>query len=165
MKEYKICTRCKEKKENTTEFFRLRKDRGTLQTICRNCEAKRSAEWMKKNPFRDYSDEQKQKRYEYAARWREKNKDKIKQYSRKSDLKRRFELSLEDYNKMLEEQDGGCIICGKTKEENKQNLSVDHDHESGKIRGLLCDTCNRGLGYFKDDPELIINAAKYLKKN
>ena len=51
-----------------------------------------------------------------------------------------------------------CVICGSD-----ESLVVDHDHKTGKIRGMLCNHCNRGLGHFRDDPELLVFAAEYLK--
>lgn len=54
-----------------------------------------------------------------------------------------------------------CELCGKT---NQRRLNIDHNHVTGKVRGLLCDPCNKGLGHFKDDPELIQKAIEYLKE-
>ena len=62
---------------------------------------------------------------------------------------------------MLVEQNGVCAICKKTCTIRKR-LSIDHDHKTGGIRKLLCSRCNSGLGFFLDDPELLIAAAKYL---
>ncbi len=70
---------------------------------------------------------------------------------------------------MLKKQDGKCAICKKVetsvnKKTNKfKDLSVDHCHKTGKIRGLLCSRCNSGLGFFKDDLEIIKNAGLYLE--
>ena len=60
---------------------------------------------------------------------------------------------------MLEAQGKKCYLCKSSKK-----LVVDHDHNTGKVRGLLCDLCNRGLGYFKDNPDVLIAAAKYVKQ-
>jgi hypothetical protein len=75
-----------------------------------------------------------------------------------------YGLTMEQYNVMLIEQNGVCKICGKPeKSSSKGVLSVDHDHSTGNVRGLLCDTCNRGLGHFYDNISLLYNAIEYLK--
>ena len=78
-------------------------------------------------------------------------------------LKRRYGITFADYYRMLEEQGGGCAICGYRPK--KRRLSVDHDHETGQIRGLLCVSCNRGLPWFSESPELLDRAAEYLRKS
>lgn len=64
---------------------------------------------------------------------------------------------------MLAAQGGTCAICGKECDIHR-NLAVDHDHESGKVRGLLCQNCNVGLGHFKDNPALLQQAIDYLRR-
>ncbi len=79
-------------------------------------------------------------------------------------LKRKFNLSREVYQKMLDEQCDRCKICGSDKPRGRyDNFSVDHDHKTGEIRGLLCSFCNTGIGQFQDDPSLLRKAAKYLE--
>jgi hypothetical protein len=68
---------------------------------------------------------------------------------RKSDLKRRYGLSLEGYSAMLSRQNGVCVIC--LKEDVNKPLSVDHDHKTRMLRDLLCGGCNNGLGNYRDD--------------
>lgn len=81
--------------------------------------------------------------------------------NKKSVLKAKYGLSWEEYQEMFESQNGVCAIC-KESEEGRM-LSVDHKHdETEKIRGLLCGTCNRALGLFKDDPELLQAAKEYV---
>lgn len=82
---------------------------------------------------------------------------------------RRYGISPEDFGRLLEKQDFKCAICGGKNTVLKKNgnhvhsLVVDHDHTpSKKIRGLLCGKCNRGLGYFKENPTLLSKAARYL---
>lgn len=78
-------------------------------------------------------------------------------------LKSRYGISTEDYNKLFQEQGGCCAIC-KTHQSNLNiALAVDHCHSSKVIRGLLCYNCNMGLGRFKDSAELLLNAIQYLK--
>lgn len=82
----------------------------------------------------------------------------------------RYNLTLDEYNKLLEKQNGCCFICGRPKL--RRNLGVDHDHSccSGKkscgkcIRGLLCDICNGFLGVIKDDPAILEKMIKYIKR-
>ena len=75
--------------------------------------------------------------------------------------KEKYGITMEEFEVMKAEQDGVCAICGT---KGKKELSVDHDHETGMVRGLLCSGgCNPGLGYFKDNPELLRAAAEYLE--
>ena len=77
-------------------------------------------------------------------------------------LKKNFDISLKEYNDILERQGNMCAIC-ETKKPNGRGWNVDHDHETGEIRGILCSSCNRALGLFKDNPLILINAIRYLK--
>lgn len=70
-------------------------------------------------------------------------------------------ITIADYDALFEEQNGVCAICGGTN--NTKALAIDHDHETGYIRGLLCDCCNLGIGHFRDNIELLRNAIRYLK--
>ncbi len=74
---------------------------------------------------------------------------------------RRYDLTHETYLQMLKEQDNKCAICGNSF---TGSPYVDHCHTTGKVRGLLCSTCNTGLGGFKDDPTILENAIKYLTR-
>lgn len=73
-------------------------------------------------------------------------------------------LSTFDYAKLLVEQNNACAICGIEATELKRELSVDHNHETNKIRGLLCHHCNIGLGNFKDSTTLLSVAIEYLER-
>jgi hypothetical protein len=78
-------------------------------------------------------------------------------------LKRRYGLTKETYNAILTAQHGVCKLCsGKQELGQSRNLYVDHDHVTGKIRGLLCGHCNAGLGQFKDNIETLKKAIEYL---
>lgn len=80
------------------------------------------------------------------------------------DWQYRYGLSPEQYLAFYQAQHGKCKICGKELPDGAY-LCVDHNKETGEIRGLLCDTCNRGLGYFHEDTKILENAIKYLKEN
>ena len=88
---------------------------------------------------------------------------------RNRELKTLYGISLKDYNNMLKKQNGVCAIC-KKKETRKSNngkirvLSVDHNHQSGKVRALLCCDCNQALGMLKDNIKILNNMIKYLFK-
>jgi len=79
-------------------------------------------------------------------------------------LKSKYGINKEEYNTMLEEQDFSCKICNAHIAELDRKLYVDHCHTTGKVRGLLCITCNTGIGMLKDDIEILENAIKYLKE-
>lgn len=75
-------------------------------------------------------------------------------------LKRRYGITAEEADAMLTDQGGLCAICAKA-----PAAHVDHDHDSGAVRSLLCFNCNGGLGQFKDDPALLRVAARYVESH
>ena len=78
------------------------------------------------------------------------------------DVKKLYNLDKDSYNTLLKEQDNRCGICGKHQKELSTKLCVDHDHNTGSVRKLLCSLCNKGLGAFLDNPDLLLKAASYL---
>jgi len=87
--------------------------------------------------------------------------DKKRSVQLKSRMKLFYGITLEQYEQMLIEQDHKCAICGEKPE---RTLHTDHCHETDKVRGLLCRSCNVGLGHFKDDINRLAAAIEYLKK-
>lgn len=79
-------------------------------------------------------------------------------------LFRTYGITTVEYDEMLEAQNGVCAICGQEEQVKTRGLSVDHCHETGEVRGLLCSFCNMALGLFKDNPQSLINAVKYLAR-
>lgn len=77
-------------------------------------------------------------------------------------LRKTYGISLADYDRMLKAQKGGCAICGRVPR--RRALDVDHSHRTGKVRGLLCHRCNRGLAWFGDNPTHFKAAARYLAR-
>jgi hypothetical protein len=96
----------------------------------------------------------------YIKRWQQYNPEKRRGHH----LKERYGITNEKYDDMFLAQDGRCAICGQT-EKDGLRLRVDHDHESGFIRGLLCHTCNCGIGMFQEKLDLLIKAVSYLQEN
>lgn len=90
------------------------------------------------------------------------NKTVLKDSLRDKNLKRNYGISLSDYNTMLEEQGYSCKICGVQHKHCDRGLFVDHNHETGSVRALLCQHCNSGLGHFRDRQEFLLNAIDYL---
>ena len=111
-----------------------------------------TAEWRKKNP---------EKAREFHRNWKKKNPEKVLAYK----LRSRFKITLEQYREMFKQQKNMCAICWINGEKFTRKLHIDHDHKTGKVRGLLCKNCNHGLGMFKDDIYRLSNAINYLKKN
>jgi len=141
---------------------------------CAECGREKARVWNIKN--RDVCIERNnrytiEKKEKIAARKKElydKNPEKYKLQARQTMLKKKYRLSLAEYDNMLERQNGVCGICGKketvisNKKGGVDRLRVDHCHKTGEIRGLLCSNCNFGIGHFKDDVSLLRNAILYL---
>lgn len=104
-------------------------------------------------------------RLEYNRQHRAQNRDIYKD----AELRRDFGISIDQYRQMLEAQQGLCSVCGKPETGIRQGklltLAVDHCHATGEIRDLLCGACNKGVGYFRDDPALLRKMADYLERH
>ena len=109
-------------------------------------------------------------RYQQRLRWNQQNKKiRGKSHHKKHHMKQ-YGLTIEEYEQMEDYQNHCCKICGKheslngkDRKGNRKRLSIDHDHTTGQVRGLLCSFCNLSLGGFKDNIETLENAIKYLK--
>lgn len=141
--ETKQCPRCKETLP-ISSFQKNKVSKDGLQYHCKDC--------------RKEIDSKPEKRKKDRERYHQ-NKD----IYRNSRYKNAYGISLEEYNKRLKIQKGVCAVCNTVCSTGRA-LAVDHNHTTGEVRGLLCSTCNRGLGYFKDDINLLQNAIGYLEK-
>jgi hypothetical protein len=112
-----------------------------------------------------------------ARRWKQENPERARAkqreyldsgqkqiWDRQSYLKRKYGITIDDYDHMFEKQRGVCAICGEPRPE-ERTLHVDHDHLTGAVRGLLCFRCNNSLGDLRDDRELVQRAADYLDRD
>ena len=140
----KVCKSCGEDKPLSC-YNKFSRSKDGLAYKCRDCRKAEYSEWRSS-----------------------KSSDEIKEINKRSNLKKTFGITLEEYNEMLDRQKGTCAICLQAETTVRQGevqaLSVDHCHQTGKIRGLLCNSCNRALGKFKDSAENLIRAANYLKE-
>jgi len=85
------------------------------------------------------------------------------QSRRKYALMKMYGITPDDYKKMFVEQEGCCAICGIHQQELKVRLAVDHNHDTGEVRGLLCRPCNTAIGLLKEDKENLLAAIRYLE--
>ena len=141
----KTCTVCKESL-HTSCYHNSKRSKDGFAYRCRDCDNKA------------------------RAKYKAKHKERFKLIARKKQLKHKYGLSLKDYDDLLGEQGGCCAICKVDENTSAHgnnhttNFSVDHDHKTGKVRGLLCNRCNRSLGLLQDKVELLESAKQYLIK-
>lgn len=167
----RICSVCK--KEKPLSEFGFHHDPGSrkgdpCRKYCKDCQAKKGREWRADPAHKDslrqtYLDGKERvkdwKQDHYAGTDRS-------EYNRKYRLKYDHNMTPKDYDDMLQAQDGKCAICGATRGNGRwESLAIDHDHKTGKIRGLLCTRCNQGIGAFQDNSIQLRKAAEYLDVN
>ena len=147
----KICKSCSETKP-FDNFSRC--SRQGYQSKCKSC---------KSAYYKENKKEIAKKRREYYLK--EKDTPEYKARIRDTHLKYTYGISLNCYTDMLTEQGGSCKICLSTETKNSSTdmFAVDHCHDTGQVRGLLCDKCNRGLGFLEDNIGTLKNAIKYLE--
>lgn len=140
----KTCSVCNEQKP--ADMFGIDHRNGGPKYRCKECDTHKQREWRRNKP--DYEKER------YAR---------FKPQTRERHLVRKYGVDLPTYSAMLRAQDGRCAICGAAEAEQfKGVLHVDHCHDTGEVRGLLCRGCNHMLGVVKDDPEVLQKAIAYL---
>jgi len=135
----KTCVVCKIEK-HITEYGVHKGYADNRRTMCNCCKRQKGREWH-------YANKQ-----EYCY---EKDKD--------SKLRSAYGISYKDYQSMLAMQDGRCAICGTNDTGKRKAFHVDHCHDTGEVRGLLCGNCNSGIGNLRDEVALLERAIEYLK--
>lgn len=141
--ETKLCGRCKEVLP-LSSFHKCSRERSGLQQWCKDCRKGHKYE---------------ERKVYHRERYRD-NKEAYRDYT----YKRKYRISLVEYQLLLESQKGVCAICGTKSCPSGKRFAVDHCHTTGKVRGLLCMECNNGIGKLKDSVELLEKAMVYLKK-
>lgn len=137
--------------------------------VCARASKKYSATPHGKKGQQEASRRNAPKRAIATEAWRATHKEHIAAYDHEANLEYNYQLTKSEYDQKTEEQNNSCAVCHKPNPKGKR-LAVDHDHSCcpgrrscGKcVRGLLCSTCNSGLGQFKDSPELLQSAIEYL---
>jgi hypothetical protein len=145
----KECARCR-KLCPTSNFWKNKAASDGLQPYCKPCGKKTSTEWRRDNLVRVR--EYERNRYAELPHIRDSKKN--------TNLKRLYGISLEEVNRLMEKQGKSCAICKLPF--NGGTGHVDHCHTTDRVRGLLCNNCNNGLGRFMDNPEYLKNAITYL---
>ena len=155
----KKCIWCE--KEKSKEEFRSRGSRNGKQqrdSHCRLCRNEKERLDRINNPNKHTK--------RYAKKYWS-NPERARLKARKCQIKRDYGITYEQYISMIKRQGGACSICGEQEtvvtKGTLRKLSVDHDHVTGKIRGLLCTGCNQALGLFQDNIDILISAISYLK--
>lgn len=124
---------------------------------------KQREKWRDANAkYRD-TDKGKKTNKKNQEKWKKENPT----YSIEWNLKKRYDMTLDEWNKLFESQEGCCAICGRHQGELKTKLHVDHNHITGEIRGLVCAACNIALGDFRIDElgtDILYKAIEYLEK-
>jgi len=142
---WKRCSKCREIKP-LSEFHHQKGRPYERQSVCKKCNNEKTNNWRKKNLER-YKQQQKKKGY-----------------------KLKYKITLAMVAALVAKQNYKCaicqLVCAWSPQPNppgaKNFLCVDHDHATGKVRGMLCNSCNNGLEKFKDDPALLLAAIRYL---
>lgn len=164
----KQCTQCRKEGRGPKPLsdFCRGSDKDGLQSMCREHTRAYSSAWAKKNP---------EKNRAKGKRFRENNPKAYRALWVRNNLKRNYGITEIDYSEMLAAQEGKCLICSKelvsqvdrhrafTGAAEELVGRVDHCHGTGKVRGILCFSCNVGLGKFGDDEELMLRAVRYLR--
>ena len=139
--ETRTCRVCKKDKNLIADYYLSRKDPTLASSYsyeCKDCCIKRTVEYNHRN--------------------RPKKKDQA--------LQRHYGIGLDDYNKLFEEQNGSCAVCGTTEPGGKwKNFHVDHDHDTNKVRGLVCCNCNTTMGLVHEDIHTLKSMIEYLESH
>lgn len=158
------CSKCLLSKEEDIFYTSYHTKKGK-RAICKECATKGFADYYIKNKEKAleraarYAEANPEKVKETAKTWRKKNATKLKDIQRGYHLKKKFALTLEQYQELLERQRNTCKICGEVF---KKTPHIDHDHITGRVRGLLCRGCNLMLGNARDSISILEEAISYL---
>ena len=172
----KPCTLCNEKK-SFDQFNKNAMGTFGLYSRCKSCQGKSNAAWHLKNKerrnqaAREWHRNNHEKSEVARKKWYAKNREQVLAYSKKwfhanrdkvynNWLKRNYKIDINIYRELLKKQSGLCAGCGRARK-----LIVDHNHKTGAVRGLLCDFCNKAIGYARDSVQILKATINYLHSN
>ncbi len=164
----KTCNKCKIPKEEK-EFYKNSHSSDGLKSICKTCTSVSAKNYYDNNieQVKEYS------RNHHLINKEENNKRNRERFHKNPELKRKqrlrpYKITQDQFDILMEVSGYKCNICSLSQKDNKlifkKDLSIDHCHKTGQVRGILCTSCNLGLGYFKDNRSLLNKATKYLEK-
>ena len=152
------CKKCGEEYPETDKFFRPCRDKNGenkwLGHTCRKCESKRSCKYCYETQRHNLPHVK-----AYYKRYRESHRPEI----RNKYYKRVFGITEDEFKAMVKRQKNSCAVCKEPIDmEDKYSFNIDHCHDTGKVRGILCSKCNRGIGFFNNSEQRLLSAARYL---
>lgn len=162
----KKCSRCGEMKKADDFYVR---GNGRLTSWCRPCHIKATDEYRSRDPQRwkayqkQYRSERREQMVKYSQAYKLRHPDRVRDQWYRTN----YGIGLAQYEAMLADQGGRCAACQEVppsdaKKASQRMLNVDHDHETGEVRGLLCSRCNRILGFAEDRPAVLLALVAYL---
>lgn len=149
----KTCTRCGEFKP-LEAFPRSKAERTGYKPGCKACTKLEKAVWYKQNTALAKAQ---------SSAYQKKNRKARTAYTKQWRLVNIYKITQDQYDQLVLKQENKCAICAKHRDDLDRELCIDHNHETNKVRGLLCYHCNVALGYFKDNISTLLSAAKYLE--
>lgn len=150
----RACTKCRKVKPISEFYVSNHSNRADKhESSCKECKDKQRTTWGKNNLAT--------LKKVYRKRFQS---EKGRRVHDKAEVKAKFNIDLEVYEQMLEEQKDRCFLCVQLNTHGTP-IGLDHNHETGQIRRFLCSTCNWGLESFKESPTIIRAAIEYLKKH
>lgn len=149
-------------------FYKSPDHKDGFGSWCKNCIKEYNKLPERKIVAKEYRNrpDVKDNRHRSFRKWYDKNIEQIKARTYENRLLAHYNMTLHDYNELLEQQNECCKICDvHISTAGKRGLVVDHDHQTNRVRGLLCNTCNILVGMAKDNIKILNNAIFYLKEN
>lgn len=167
----KTCSKCEQSK-SLDSFSIGKQSKDGLYPYCKDCckivqKQYRSSDEVKKRiklTVRQREDRRNELNKKYYNERTPESKARRADKQLKSHLKRAYGITVEDYNNMLDKQEGKCDICKIHQNALPKRLAVDHCHVTGKVRSLLCTSCNTTLGHTKEDLNILESLINYIKK-